>query len=159
MSCRRPMSRALGLCHRDGQLKVYLIPIFVSIFILQIFADNAGTRVVFIDDKADAFVYNPVNDHCVDVPSLSAATQVGHAFANERNIDLMIYNIDFIPEQISKCFYVTSPSCGIFWDNNGKIKMSRLVDTIFCLSSHQLLKNYQHSKGDSIHLILTCLRP
>jgi len=41
----------------------------------KIFADNAGTRVVFIDDKADAFVYNPVNDHCVDVPSLSAATQ------------------------------------------------------------------------------------
>ena len=49
---------------------------------LQVFADGAGTRVIFIDDKADGFVYNPVNDHCVDIPNLSAASQVVNASGN-----------------------------------------------------------------------------
>ncbi|CAD5124243.1 DgyrCDS12539 [Dimorphilus gyrociliatus] len=37
-------------------------------------SDPYGTRLVFIDDKADAFVYNPVNDEQVAVPQFSAKT-------------------------------------------------------------------------------------
>lgn len=37
-------------------------------------SDPYGTRLVFIDDKADAFVYNPVNDEQVSVPNFSAKT-------------------------------------------------------------------------------------
>ena len=42
--------------------------------IRKIFADGSGTRLVFIDDKTDCYVYNPVNDNIVEVPEFSAST-------------------------------------------------------------------------------------
>ncbi len=37
-----------------------------------VFADPAGTRVFFVDDKDEAFVYTPVNDAVLPVPGLAA---------------------------------------------------------------------------------------
>lgn len=66
----------------NGQLVFFLLEDWQSVNeyrhpvgIKKVYADSAGIRVIFVDDKADAFVYNPVNDHCVDVPNLSAACQ------------------------------------------------------------------------------------
>ncbi len=32
------------------------------------YPDSYGTRLVFTDDKSDAFLYNPINDTTIDVP-------------------------------------------------------------------------------------------
>ncbi|XP_043918872.1 WD repeat-containing protein 19 [Protopterus annectens] len=37
----------------------------------KIFPDPSGTRLVFIDDKSDGFVYCPVNDTVFEIPNLS----------------------------------------------------------------------------------------
>lgn len=39
--------------------------------IKKIFPDFSGTHVVFIDDKSDGFVYNPVNDATFEIPNFS----------------------------------------------------------------------------------------
>lgn len=39
--------------------------------IKKIFPDISGTHAVFIDDKSDGFVYNPVNDATFEIPNLS----------------------------------------------------------------------------------------
>ncbi|XP_052278623.1 WD repeat-containing protein 19-like isoform X1 [Dreissena polymorpha] len=39
--------------------------------IRKLFPDPSGTRLVFIDDKKDGYVYNPVNDHLVEIPEFS----------------------------------------------------------------------------------------
>ncbi|CAH8850820.1 unnamed protein product [Trichobilharzia szidati] len=36
--------------------------------ILHIFPNSTGTRVAFIDDKAMAFIHNPVNDQLIEIP-------------------------------------------------------------------------------------------
>jgi len=36
--------------------------------ITKIFPDNSATRLVLVDEKSDAFVYNPVNDALVELP-------------------------------------------------------------------------------------------
>ncbi|KAI8510995.1 WD repeat-containing protein 19 [Branchiostoma belcheri] len=43
--------------------------------IKKVFPDCGGTRLVFIDDKSDGFVYNPVNDHCVEIPNFPPAVR------------------------------------------------------------------------------------
>lgn len=35
------------------------------------FVDPSGTKLVFIDDKSDGFVYNPVNDATFEIPNFS----------------------------------------------------------------------------------------
>ncbi|XP_072170705.1 WD repeat-containing protein 19-like [Diadema setosum] len=39
--------------------------------IRRLFSDPSGTRLVFIDDKSDGFVYNPVNDQTLEIPNFS----------------------------------------------------------------------------------------
>ncbi|KAI0219650.1 WD repeat-containing protein 19 [Lamellibrachia satsuma] len=39
--------------------------------IRKIFPDINGTRLIFIDDKSDGYVYNPVNDNIVEIPDFS----------------------------------------------------------------------------------------
>ncbi|KAL5011631.1 hypothetical protein ScPMuIL_010182 [Solemya velum] len=43
--------------------------------IRKIFPDISGTRLAFIDDKTDGFVYNPVNDQILEIPELSPNTR------------------------------------------------------------------------------------
>ncbi|XP_013417652.1 WD repeat-containing protein 19 [Lingula anatina] len=43
--------------------------------IRKIFVDPTGTRIIFIDDKSDGFVYNPVNDQVVEIPDFSPTTK------------------------------------------------------------------------------------
>lgn len=43
--------------------------------IRRIFPDLGGTRLVFIDDKSDGFVYNPVNDQVIEIPQFSSTTK------------------------------------------------------------------------------------
>ena len=35
----------------------------------------SGTRLIFIDQKSDGYVYNPVNDHIVDIPHFPPTTK------------------------------------------------------------------------------------
>ncbi len=44
--------------------------------IKQLFSDPAGTRVFFVDDKEECFVYNPVNDAVYPVPGVTVAGAV-----------------------------------------------------------------------------------
>ncbi|XP_070553702.1 WD repeat-containing protein 19-like isoform X2 [Ptychodera flava] len=39
--------------------------------IRKVYPDMTGTRMVFIDDKSDGYVYNPVNDATLDIPNFS----------------------------------------------------------------------------------------
>ncbi|KAL3878608.1 hypothetical protein ACJMK2_030942 [Sinanodonta woodiana] len=41
----------------------------------KLFPDPSGTRLVFIDDKSDGFVYNPVNDLLVEIPNFSTTVK------------------------------------------------------------------------------------
>ncbi|XP_076446829.1 WD repeat-containing protein 19-like isoform X2 [Babylonia areolata] len=43
--------------------------------IRKIFPDPSGTRVIFIDDKSDGYVLNPVMDTVVDIPDFSPTVQ------------------------------------------------------------------------------------
>lgn len=43
--------------------------------IAAIYPDAAGIRVVFVDDKGDALLYNPVQDACVDLPNFPQGTK------------------------------------------------------------------------------------
>ncbi|XP_064636625.1 WD repeat-containing protein 19-like isoform X3 [Lineus longissimus] len=43
--------------------------------IRKIFPDPSGTRLIFIDEKSDGYVYNPVNDHVVEIPNFSNTTK------------------------------------------------------------------------------------
>ncbi|CAH1776664.1 unnamed protein product [Owenia fusiformis] len=43
--------------------------------IRKLYPDPSGTRLIFIDDKSDCFVYNPVNDQTIDVPKFSSTTK------------------------------------------------------------------------------------
>ncbi|KAK3101973.1 hypothetical protein FSP39_007745 [Pinctada imbricata] len=43
--------------------------------IRHIFPDNVGSRLVFIDEKSDGFVYNPVNDQTLEIPNFSNTTR------------------------------------------------------------------------------------
>ncbi|ELT93993.1 hypothetical protein CAPTEDRAFT_173399 [Capitella teleta] len=43
--------------------------------IRRIFPNQSGTRLIFIDDKSDGFVYNPVNDNIVEIPEFSPTTK------------------------------------------------------------------------------------
>ncbi|XP_074649650.1 WD repeat-containing protein 19-like isoform X1 [Tubulanus polymorphus] len=42
--------------------------------IRKLFPDPSGTRLVFIDDKSDGYVYNPVNDQIIEIPNFSSTT-------------------------------------------------------------------------------------
>jgi len=42
--------------------------------IRKLFADPSGCRVVYIDDKADAFLYCPVNESVLEIPQVSPKT-------------------------------------------------------------------------------------
>lgn len=35
--------------------------------IKRVHPDHAGTRLIFVDEKADGYIYNPVNDELVEV--------------------------------------------------------------------------------------------
>ncbi|KAJ8298131.1 hypothetical protein KUTeg_024662 [Tegillarca granosa] len=39
--------------------------------IRKLFPDPSGTRIAFIDDKSDGFIYNPVNDQLLEIPEFS----------------------------------------------------------------------------------------
>ncbi len=41
----------------------------------KLYADPSGARLIFIDDKSDGFVYNPVNDNIVEIPTFSSTTK------------------------------------------------------------------------------------
>ncbi|XP_033108550.1 WD repeat-containing protein 19-like isoform X2 [Anneissia japonica] len=43
--------------------------------IRKLFPDPSGTRLVFVDDKSDGFVYNPVNDNTLEIPGFSATVE------------------------------------------------------------------------------------
>ncbi|XP_041357231.1 WD repeat-containing protein 19-like isoform X2 [Gigantopelta aegis] len=43
--------------------------------IRKVYPDPSGTRLIFIDDKSEGFVYNPVMDSVINIPELSSATQ------------------------------------------------------------------------------------
>lgn len=43
--------------------------------IKNIFPDSSGTRVIFIDNKSDGFVYNPVNDQVLDIPNFQSTAK------------------------------------------------------------------------------------
>ena len=43
--------------------------------IVAIYPDAAGIRVVFVDDKGDATLYNPVQDTCVELPNFPQGTK------------------------------------------------------------------------------------
>ena len=40
-----------------------------------LFSDINGSRLIFIDDKNDGYVYNPVNDNIVEIPSIPTNTK------------------------------------------------------------------------------------
>ena len=43
--------------------------------IATVYPDAAGIRVVFVDDKGDALLYNPVQDACVELPNFPQSTK------------------------------------------------------------------------------------
>lgn len=43
--------------------------------IVGVYPDAAGIRVVFVDDKGDALLYNPVQDACVELPNFPQGTK------------------------------------------------------------------------------------
>ena len=66
---------------RRGTLSYFYLPDFVTIneyrherAILKLFPNQLGTRLVFIDDASNGFVYNPVNDEKYPVPKISTST-------------------------------------------------------------------------------------
>ena len=59
--------------------------------IRQILADPSSTRLLFLDDKGDVFLYNPVTDDATKVPSVSPTVE-GMLWDNETPNDSM----DFI---------------------------------------------------------------
>lgn len=36
--------------------------------VTKVFPDGSATRLVFVDEKSDAYLYNPVNDALVELP-------------------------------------------------------------------------------------------
>ena len=66
---------------RRGTLTYFYLPDFVPISefrhdrgVAKLFPNELGTRLVFIDDTAAGFVYNPVNEQVHPVPEMSATT-------------------------------------------------------------------------------------
>ncbi|XP_076036473.1 intraflagellar transport protein Oseg6 [Oratosquilla oratoria] len=53
-----------------------------------LFAESSGRRVIFIDEKSDSFVYNPVNDVILEVPQFPSgcAGCIWENWPNDRNI-------------------------------------------------------------------------
>nr|XP_054756020.1 WD repeat-containing protein 19-like isoform X1 [Lytechinus pictus] len=78
ITCHTLTSDFLIYGTHNGELMYFFIEDwqFVNEFrhvvgIRRIFSDPSGTRLVFIDDKSDGFVYNPVNDQTLDIPNFS----------------------------------------------------------------------------------------
>ena len=68
-------------CHITRHCLRFPPPDFVEISefkhevaITKLFPNELGTRVAFIDEMAAAYLYNPVNDHVVAIPSISPNT-------------------------------------------------------------------------------------
>ncbi|XP_065839406.1 WD repeat-containing protein 19-like isoform X2 [Oscarella lobularis] len=40
-----------------------------------LYPDSSGTRLIFIDDKSDGIIYNPVNDAAIEIPNFSPSIQ------------------------------------------------------------------------------------
>ncbi|EDO29788.1 predicted protein, partial [Nematostella vectensis] len=80
--------------------------------IRKIFPDPSGTRLVFIDEKSDGFVYNPVNDATFEIPNFSPTIKgiVWENWALDKDVfcgydDEKIYTYIFYKETI------TGPHC------------------------------------------------
>ncbi|PIK59918.1 putative WD repeat-containing protein 19, partial [Apostichopus japonicus] len=76
--------------------------------IRRLFADNTGTRLVFIDDKSDAFIYNPVNDHILEIPDFSPTIKeiFWENGASDRGVfvaydEAMLYTFVYSPETVT----------------------------------------------------------
>ncbi|XP_071847434.1 WD repeat-containing protein 19-like isoform X2 [Apostichopus japonicus] len=76
--------------------------------IRRLFADNTGTRLVFIDDKSDAFIYNPVNDHILEIPDFSPTIKeiFWENWASDRGVfvaydEAMLYTFVYSPETVT----------------------------------------------------------
>lgn len=56
--------------------------------IKQIMLDTAGVYVSFVDKKGDVFIYDPVNDHCLQVPDCPESVEdiIWNQNPCERNI-------------------------------------------------------------------------
>ena len=50
-------------------LSIYLsIYLFIFVGISKLYSDPSCTRLVFVDEKSDAFLYNPINDMIIQLP-------------------------------------------------------------------------------------------
>ena len=47
---------------------IIIINLIIVTGITKVYPDSSGIRLVFTDDKSDAFLYNPINDTTIDVP-------------------------------------------------------------------------------------------
>ncbi|XP_022086384.1 WD repeat-containing protein 19-like [Acanthaster planci] len=82
--------------------------------IRKVFPDPSGTRLIFIDDKSDGFVYNPVNDQILEIPDFSPTVK-GVLWENwpydkgvfvaydEDKLYTYLYSRETLKEAIEKC--------------------------------------------------------
>ena len=76
------MSLVSSTCYMCTQLVQYnVVHLYIVLYLLsymyvcpgvvKVYPDARGTRLVFCDEKSDAFLYNPVTDVSIDIPNYS----------------------------------------------------------------------------------------
>ncbi|KAK3739122.1 hypothetical protein QZH41_010524, partial [Actinostola sp. cb2023] len=80
--------------------------------IRKIYPDPSGTRLIFIDDKSDGFVYNPVNDATFEIPNFSPTIKgiVWENWALDKDI-FCGYDDDKIFTYVFYKDTITGPQC------------------------------------------------
>ncbi|XP_076468006.1 WD repeat-containing protein 19-like [Babylonia areolata] len=82
LSCHVLTPEFLIFCTENGSIHFFYMEDWQFVMehrhmvgVRKIFPDSTGTRLVFIDEKSDGYVLNPVSDTVVSIPNFSPTTQ------------------------------------------------------------------------------------
>lgn len=81
--------------------------------IKQIAPDNNGTRLLFLDDKGDGYIYNPVNDALLEIPFLPVSVKgfVWESGPSDQPL-FAVYDDENIHVYLYSPNHIRGPQCG-----------------------------------------------
>lgn len=83
------------ICKTYHKYCTYLVHVHVSYLlgISQLFPDYTGTKLVFIDEKSDTFLYNPVTDALLEISGVTPSVTglLWESFPDDK-----VHNIDTV---------------------------------------------------------------
>ncbi|KAG1659031.1 WD repeat-containing protein 19 [Nymphon striatum] len=87
--------------------------------IVNIYPDNATTRLIFIDEKSDAYIYNPIDDQTILVPDLASnvVSVIWESWPPDKNI-FIVYDREYIYTYIHRVETIEGPQINLLGQTN-----------------------------------------